>query len=246
MKRSLVVVLLFMASCSMLNASPYASSVISFTQGPWAEDDYGDPSVVLGAPPSADTYDWPISISYGPWEPSEVVSLGHCGSLTIAFDHQVMNNPADVEYGIDFLIFSNTFFSTDYEGDGRILGAYFEPAKIEVSQDGITFYEIANTFADQLYPYTSSKGNFVHATPPGIEYLNRQPADVEDDYLTGCGGTQVDISNAIGATLDWIMYVRVTDIDDDGMADIVGFADVVPEPATMIMLLAGIGLLRRK
>jgi hypothetical protein len=231
----------------MLKATPYASSVISFSQGIAADPCYDNPSVVLGSPPVADSYGWPVSITYSPWETTDVVSLGNGGSITISFDHPVVNNPLDVEYGIDLLVFGNSFFATDWGGDMRIIGTYFEPAKIEVSQDSITYYEIADTFADALYPYTASAGNFVHATPLGIEYMNRQPADVEADFLGGCGGAQVDISNAIGASLDWIMYVRVTDIAGDGtIADIVGFADVVPEPATIFILLAGVGFLRRR
>jgi hypothetical protein len=247
MKRNVTILLFVLVFGSMLNASPFASSVISFSQGIAADPGYNNPNVVLGAPPVADSGGWPVSIAAAPWEATDVVSLGNGGSITIAFDHQVLNNPVDVEYGTDFLVFGNSFFGTDYEGDGSINYAYFEPAKIEVSQDGIIFYEIANTFADSLYPYTASAGNFIHATPAGIEYMGRQPGDVEADYLGGCGGTQVDISNAIGASLDWIMYVRVTDIaGDSGIADVVGFADVVPEPATIFVLLAGAAFLRRK
>jgi hypothetical protein len=247
MKRKVTILLIVLVISTMLNASPYASSVISFSQGIAADEGYGNPNVVLGAPPAADSYGYPISITYAPWEATDVVSLGNGGSITIAFDHQVMNNPANVEYGTDFLVFGNSFFATDWQSDGRIIGEYFEPAKIEVSQDGVNFYEIANTFADALYPYTASAGNFVHATPVGIEYMNRQPGDVEADYLGGCGGAQVDISNAIGASLDWIMYVRVTDIaGDNGIADVTGFADVVPEPATIFVLLAGAVFLRRR
>jgi hypothetical protein len=231
----------------MLNASPYASSVISFNQGVGADIGYDNAEVVLGVPPVVDSYVWPVSTTAAPWEATEVLSLGNGGSITIAFDHQVVNNSEDVEYGTDFLIFGNAFFATDWEGDGSIVYAYFEPAKIEVSQDGITFYEIANTYADALYPYTAAAGDFVHATPAGISYMGRMPNDVEADYAGGCGGTQVDISDAIGISLDWIMYVRVTDIKGDSeLADVVGFADVIPEPTTMFILLAGVGFLRKK
>jgi len=160
-----------------------------------------------------------------------------------------MNNPAEVEYGTDLLVFGNSFFMTDWQGDGSIIGEYFEPAKIEVSQDGVIFYEIAGTTADALYPYTASAGDFVHATPDGVSYMGRQPGDVEADFLGGCGGAQVDISDAIGAVgeLDWIQFVRVTDVaGDSGIADVVGFADVVPEPATVLIMLAGAAMLRRR
>ena len=57
----------------------------------------------------------------------------------------------------------------------------------------------------------------------------------------------MDISNAIGASLDWITYVRIKDIAGDStIADVVGFADVVPEPATVFILLAGAVFLRRR
>jgi hypothetical protein len=247
MKRNIIILLLVLVYCSMSRAAPYASSVVSFSQGIGADGGYNDPCVVLGSPPVADSYGWPVSITSAPWETTDVVSLGNGGSITIAFGHPVLNNPSDVEYGVDLLVFGNSFFATDWENDGRIIGTYFEPAKIEVSQDNITYYEIADIFADALYPYTALAGDFVHATPSGIEYMDRQPADVEADFLGGCGGAQVDISNAIGASLDWITYVRVTDIAGDStIADIVGFADVVPEPATIFILLAGVVLGRRR
>ena len=69
------------------------------------------------------------------------------------------------------------------------------------------------------------------------------------DYQNGCGGAQIDISNAIGtpATLEWIQYVRITDVEGDAdIADVVAFADVIPEPATFIMLTLGACFLKRK
>ena len=227
-----LVLAVFLAICSNVSASPYASEAVVFSQGPGADAGYDNPDVVLGAPPTADSYGWPVSVASGPWESSDVVSLGNGGSLVIKFDHKILNNPADVEYGIDLLVFGNSFFGTDWAGDGSINGTFFEPAMIEVSQDGVNFYEIPGVFADELYPYTAGAGNFVHATPSGISYMGRQPGDVEADFLGGCGGAQVDISTAIGTdgVLGWVQYVRVTDIAGDPyIADIVGFSDVGPE-----------------
>jgi len=232
--------------------SPYAAEVVEFVQGPGAAAGYDNPQVVVGEPPSVagagSGWESPVTITSAPWQGSEVVSLGDGGYITIKFDHKVLNNPAEVEYGIDLLIFGNSFFATDWAGDGTINGTYFEPAKIEVSQDGVNFYTVADVYADALYPYTASKGDFVHATPAGISYMGRNPADVEADFGFGCGGAQVDISKAIGtsAELAWIQYVRVTDIaGDSGIADVVGFADVVPEPAAIMLLLGGSLILRQ-
>lgn len=242
----LILDMIFSVSANVF-ASPYASEVVGFAQGPGATEGYDNPDVVLGVPPVEDSYGWAVTITSAPWEPSDVVSLGNGGSLTVKFDHPVVNNPAEIEYGIDLLVFGNSFFGIDWGGDGSINGTFFEPAGIEVSQDGISFYEIDGVYADELYPYTSTKGNFIHATPGGVGYMGRDPLEVESDFGLGCGGAQVDISGAVGLPepLDWIQYVRVTDIaDDPHIADVVGFADVVPEPATGLFLLAGIGLLR--
>lgn len=250
MKFNKVTILIFIAVYSVnVFASPFAAEVIDFSQGPGATEDYDLASTVLGAPPVADSFAGSMNIDYAPWETTEVVSLGNGGSITIKYDHMVMNNDIDVEYGIDLIVFGNSFFSTDWEGDYSIIGAGFEPATIEVSQDGITFYEIAGVYADDLYPYTSLKNDFIHATPAGISYMGRQVADVLLDFQNGCGGAQVDISSAIGTveTLEWIQYVRVTDIAGDaGIADVVAFADVVPEPAAFMLLGLGTYLIRRK
>jgi hypothetical protein len=252
--RSLIAITLVMIMTSLSIATPYATELVSFSQGPGATPDYDQADTVLGVPPSVDSFDWPINIDAAPWETADVVSLGNGGSITIKFDHQVMNNDIGVEYGIDLLVFGNSFFSTDWDTENQIedysiIGTNFEPATVAVSQDGITFYEIDGVYADDLYPYTSLKGDYVHATPAAIDYMGRQAADVLVDYQNGCGGAQIDISNALGAptTLDWIQYVKITDIAGDaGIADVVAFADVVPEPATLIMLALGACFLKQK
>jgi hypothetical protein len=167
--------------------------------------------------------------------------------LTVKFDDYVLNNPLDVEYGVDLIVFGNSFFGLDSWPDGFINELYGEPAKIEVSQNGLDFYEIPDVFADDIYPYTSLVGSFLEASPPDIEFIGRYATDVEADFAGGCGGAQVDLSTALGVTepLEWIQYVRVTDIaGDSGIADIVAFSDVVPEPATVILFLTGAAFLR--
>ena len=93
---SLIIILCFVLAASKIEASSYASSVISFSQGVAADPNYDNPSVVLGAPPVQDSFLCPINITYSPWETDEVVSLGNGGSITISFDHPVINNSPNV------------------------------------------------------------------------------------------------------------------------------------------------------
>ncbi len=230
-------------------ASPYPVEVVDFTPGPGGPEGYDNPNVVLGPPPVQDSLGYAISTTSAPWEANDVVSLGNGGSLTVRFDDYVFNNPLDVEYGVDLIVFGNSFFGLDSWPDGVINQLYGEPAKIEVSQNGLDFYEIPSVFADELYPYTSLVGSFLKASPSGIDFLGRHAADVEADFAGGCGGAQVDISAALGVTepLDWVQYVRVTDIaDDSGIADVVAFSDVVPEPATIVLVFTGAAFLRSR
>jgi hypothetical protein len=244
-KKSLWSVGIVLSLTGSLLASPFASEIVSFTQGPGAAVGYNKADTILGQPPVGD--DWgTFNSTAAPYSSTDVLALGNGGSVTIKFDHAVINNSSDVEYGVDFIVLGNSFFGQDPWPTGPIYTLYGEPAVVEVSQDGINYYAIAGVYADDVYPYIGDASKFVHATPAGIGFLGRTPAQVEADYAGGCGGAQIDISKAVGANFDWIQYVRVTDIAGDAyLADVVGFADVVPEPASLMLFGLGSIFLRR-
>jgi len=250
---------LVLASGGVATAGPYATTVVSYTPGSNATPGYGDPSTVLGSP---ERYTgegvWPgdVTMFNGPWGTDEVVSIGAGGSLVVAFDHAVQDRPGN-PYGLDLIIFGNAFFDDpSYNGiAGGISSA--EPAKVAVSQDGITWYDIAGVFGDDLFPtqgYTDTSGpyglngktpsDFTKPVDPAIAWNGKSYGDILALYDGSGGGTGVDIS---GTGLSWIQYVKVyQDATDTWSAEIDAFADVAPEPATLTLLALGAGAALRR
>ena len=111
-------------------ASPFAASVVSYAPGPgqWVGNPlYNDPARALGRP-----YGLTDSVA----DNTSVVTLGDGGSLTLAFDHEVTDDPSNPG-GYDFIVFSNAIF---VGGDPSL--RWQEPAFVEISQDGSTWYLI--------------------------------------------------------------------------------------------------------
>jgi len=114
--------------------SPFATEVLEFVPAPghWVQvPDFSDATVALGPPVGAGT-------SAG--DLSSVVSLGGFGgSITLAFDHTVMDDPRN-RFGVDCIVFGNAF----WRGSEDVHWA--ECAIIEVSPDSN-----GNGLADDLW-----------------------------------------------------------------------------------------------
>src|SRR5882672_7423234 len=112
------VCLLSVSPATSAFASSFASEVVSYTAGTNATPGYDDPNTALGSPrrvngsPPFESGLTPFNAAY---EASDVVSVGTGGSLVVRFDHQVMNDAAN-PYGIDLLVFGNTFLAIDPSG----------------------------------------------------------------------------------------------------------------------------------
>jgi hypothetical protein len=204
--------------------SPYATNVVSFTQGTGAVAGFNNPLVALGAPerftgeglfPQAVT---PFQPAY---RPNEVVSLGVGGSLVLAFDRDVIDDPRN-PFGVDLIVFGNSFFTDASFGFGVVAGLASEGGTISVSHDGVEWF-VAKVFAaDGLFPTLGYLDIGPFSTVPGIVESNFQrPIDptvtLEDclglsyeDLLAvydgSGGGTGIDIG-ALG--LDRVRYVRI-------------------------------------
>lgn len=244
-----------------LAISDYATEVVSYQAGSNAAGGYTDPSVALGEP-SRQTAGWPsgntdVTMFNAPWQTDQIVSIGAGGHLIVKFDHPVVDNPSDVNWGIDLLIFGNACFTDSNYPNGVAGGIYAEPGKIAVSQDGTNWYEIPDVTADNLFPtqgFTDTSGpyaadgttlsDFIKPVDPGIDWNGKTYAELLALYGGSGGGTGVDISST---GLEWIQYVKVyQDAGDSHSTEIDAFADVIPEPATMCLFALGsVVLLRR-
>ncbi len=134
------------------------------------------PMNIFGLPDTNARIDVPIATQ------EQILSLGLNGSITIGFKHYMIRDMP----GKDFTIFENAF---QYLGD-RI---FIEPAKVEVSKNGIDFYS---------FPFDSLTLNGCAGTYPTNG--NADPFDV-----TISGGNSFDLAD-IG--MDSIIAIRIIDV----------------------------------
>lgn len=158
-------------------ASPYATEVVDYYITSTTQALYNDPYAVLGAPTTnfKNTWGSAATARVKLVEPAynvdlngnKVITTLNQGSyITVKFDHQVTND-ANNPYGIDFLVFGNSFYTGSgsvsdatnmntymLSGGGTFNGAgFFEDVVVSVSQDGETWYTYSNgPYGDNAYP----------------------------------------------------------------------------------------------
>lgn len=209
---------------TIIAASPFATEVIAYAPAPGQftnNPQFNNPVRALGPPVGG----------VSPYQPnnSSVVSLGgYGGSITLAFDHMVMDNPAD----LDFIVFGNAQYD-------QAPGRFIEPGIVEISPDGSTWYLIPGSNAqvsnaNHTLPAdvvdTLSEGRYalwgyadlspVLALPQGADPLDfytrpDDPLSIGIDSSTP-GGDAFDIAWAIDpitglpANLEGFRYIRIT------------------------------------
>jgi len=255
----------------VLGADPWADAVVSYDPGSGAAEGYTDPAVVLGTP---ERYTgegvWPgvVSMFNPAWGADEIVSIGDGGQLTVRFDEPITDDPSHL-YGVDLIIFGNAGFIDVAYPNGQIgdpagmFGA--DPAVIEVSADGVTFFEIPDVFADALFPtqgyldsgpYDASPGSepadFLRPMNPSLslsDFDGLSYAEALALYDGSGGGAPVDLAWAVdsegqpaGLTQAWYVRIRYS---GPANAEIDAFA-VVPEPGVLVLVLGGVVPVWRK
>ncbi|MGE5609800.1 MAG: hypothetical protein ACM359_11135 [Bacillota bacterium] len=270
----------------LLNPSDFATEVVQYIQGSGVTTDvfsgktFNDPATALGRPTVDTTGDGmsmplgaavPVVPVYGAFRAHELVSVGQGGSLTVKFDHRVMNDPGN-PYGLDLIVFGNAAGAgNDYwaNGDPNAMqlgrGIREEKGIVSVSQDGEHWYTFANgPFADDSAPtlgriYAPEEpvvgqwwGEPTNPTLPLDPTLTepsltgKTVAEIAQLYGHSAGGTGFDIGS-LG--LEWIQYVRIENPEGSGVTpDIDAFADVaaIPEPGWLGVGIGIVMLMRRR
>jgi len=238
-------ILAVMVATTTLGAdSPFATEVVAFDPGIGGVPGYDFPEAALGEP-TRTTGGGLFPAAVTPFQPaflaSELVSLGVGGSIVLAFDHQVLDDPAN-PYGIDLLVFGNAFLSDLAPPAGIAGGLYSEGGRIEVSQDGVVWFGVADIEADgpmptigwrDVGPYADAGGrlptDFTRPVDPtrgpqdmaGLGHL-----EIIEMYDGSGGGAGIDLAT-IG--LDWIRFVRLSNDGDVSTPEIDAIADVAPD-----------------
>lgn len=277
MKHACLIILALTLLAAGAVASDYATQVVEYVPGTGitvdfvtGEDEYTDPATALGRPTIDTTGDdyptgtgssanaVPVVPVYQPFRYFEVVSIGQGGRLVLKFDHPVVDDALN-PCGIDFIVFGNsnqTINGIDRWRNAdpnqmtvRGMAAGREPAKVSVSQDGVTWHTFSNgPFADDFPPTLGRRYDPAHHEPTLLGNLWwGQPTDPTypvDPTLTaaafagwtvaqiatkyGCsaGGTGFDLAR-VG--LPWIQFVRFDNPAGSGMTpEIDAIADVAP------------------
>ncbi len=236
-------------------SDPWADRVEFYEPGAGVPAGYDDANVALGSPTrytGEGVFPGAVTPFNSPFLETEVVSIGRGGSLTVFFNEPVRNDPLN-PFGIDLLIFGNSFYFDDDFPNGRAGALSSEGGLIEVSQDGLGWHTVVGIEADGLYPtlgYTDLTGpfdpnrgsvetDFTLPVDPSFDPSGRLFSEIVAGYNGSGGGAGVDIGLL---NLDFIQYVRISNaIDSATIPEIDGFADVraVPGSGAIGVLVAG-------
>ncbi|MFC1738838.1 hypothetical protein ACFL1G_07320 [Planctomycetota bacterium] len=232
--KEILLIMLFLASVANgydYDANDFAAYVVDYRAGE-GNVIYIYPETALGRPSIDTNYlgaDRPVVPVYPQWQPDEIVTVGPEGYLILKFNHKIAddeNNP----YGIDFIVFGNAFQFVDIYNDWtysdpcevviQTASINTEPARISVSQDGVSWYAFeegpfGDSFAPTLGrvfdtndPYTGYPGWdnqwWGEATNPTVpldpnlnpeDFAGVSVAEMCQAYGKSAGGTGFDIND---------------------------------------------------
>ena len=250
-------------------AAQFATTVVDYQQGDAGQFTaaFDDPAAAVGAPSRLTADGGALTPFYPASDPGNVVVVNPNGSLTLAFDEPVRDNPTSVNGGVDLLIFGNSFFFDDFNApqgtadDPVATGIFADGGAVEVSADGVTFVAVDGVadgafptlafqdvsplldvgFDGQDLPMGSIETDFTIPVTP-FDPIGLTASQIVANYGVSGGGAPIDFAST---GLDAIRFVRITSTGGSPAVDAI--SDVVPEPAGLTLLaLTGLALRRRR
>ncbi len=223
------------------NTNDFAIQVIS-TNGIDSVSPYNDPTAILGPPALQffDPYDGDVTDRVSVIDPifnvtpsgsNTLAVIENGGQITVQMGQKIYADPHH-PYGVDFIIYGNSFFesisgvsgiisdNTDLSAatlkSSAIAG---HPAVVSVSQDGInwfTFTNVQTVFPDEAFRWDNMNASWtdeqMNPTKPLNPYLytnnfaGQTIAGVLDQFTGASGGSGYSLEK-LG--LPWIQYVRI-------------------------------------
>lgn len=230
--------------------SPYAKTVVSYSPGLVPDPQYTNSSAAVGEPErfTGEFFQFPSCVSpFSPaFGPEEIVSIGGTGSLILAFDHPVLDDPQN-PYGLDLIVFGNAgFIDVDFPNgrttpNGLMFGVG-AAARVSVSADGLDWHVLSGTvdalypslgYADLASPYQLTPGSvptdFTKPVNPALVPGGMTFAQLVAAYDGSGGGAGFDLSST---GLAAISYIKFENLADGPVAfEIDGVSDVTPVPS---------------
>jgi hypothetical protein len=193
------VVALSLALTAGLGADPFADAVLEFSPGGAVTFGQGFfPDNVLGPPEGGPSDSVPQN------QEQHLLSLGHGGSITLAFtDNVLLDGP-----GVDLLVFENALINA-VNGD-----PFVEVATVEFSQNGVTWLQIPFDYEspDPPDPPTAppviTEANFPFGFAGLTPTRSNTSNGVDPTDPAVAGGDGFDLA---GVGLSWAQFVRLTD-----------------------------------
>lgn len=237
-------------ACPVL--AQYADTVVSYNPGAGYARGFTNASSALGEPSrvTPGVFGGPVDPFDPAYLPSQLVSIGAGGSLTLSFSHPILNHPRN-RFGVDFVIFGNSGFvitnefdlsTFDFVGapatDGSLFGNNPGVTRVSASRDGVTFYELKSPYpgpVDGLLP-TDGSGDFHTPADPALissDFAGQTLSGIRALYLGSAGGTGFDLSWAVNAEgqpvkLQAANYIRIDELS--GKSEVDGVAAVFVPP----------------
>ena len=251
-KHSVLKLALASSLLSTAAQAQYAGNVLAYSPGIGFSPAFTNAATVLGEPSRLipGNFGGPVDPFNPPYLPTQLLSIGSGGSLTVKFSRPVLNHPRN-RFGIDFMIFGNSGFiitnafdpnTFDWIGvpatDGSLFANNAGSTRVSVSRDGESFYVLDPSHApvvDHLVP-TDGAGDF--HTPPDptltqADFAGLTLEGIRALYFGSAGGAGFDLSWALDTEgnpvfLPQISYVRVEVFS--GKSEVDGFAAVFTPP----------------
>lgn len=233
----LVITLALLAGARSASAASYAASVVAYTVGNGAAAGFDQPESALGAPArftGVGVFPGAVTAFNPPFLPTEVVSIGEGGSITLALANFLLPQAGGAELGV----FTNVgLIETDFPHGqaGSPLSATegtfgADRAILEVSANGTDWFSLSEQwfdvptigYSDVIDPFATDAGQapsdfsqpFAGALADLAELKYHDPAanDILDVFNGSGGGTWVDLSQTGIAQIGWLRF----SVPDDG------------------------------